>query len=1005
MSSPSSTKRNVRYFVSYAHADDKIPGKLLSELQKQLGACREYNFERWRDTNILIGEKWHAEIQDALEKCDFGLLLVSPSFLGSKYITQHELPCFVKGDKPCLPVALCPIDFDNQDLKGLDATQIFRFTPPRAEKPKTFGDCTSANHRRDFAHELFNQIVARLGKIFATATSGSVPKVSASSGLDESAYRAHIRKHYRHLQLEALSGDQLTYRDIELQQVFIPQDARDCREWLPEALEVPAGLTIEAAEDDPTLKLAELHEHKRFRDTPSRNILEILNDHSTAHRVVLGAPGAGKSALTRIRLLTWMEDGVKRPLPILVELRRFHRSGRADFLEYLENDKDLVFRFRAEDLRMRLIAGSAELIFDGLDEIFDPVAREAAALQITRYAETYKDTFILVTSRLIGYPGRILRDAAFGHWLLADFDEEQIDEFLEHWLKDAIREPGDRPIVRERMEAALRSPVIRELAGNPLLLTLMAVLARKSDLPRDIASLYARASDLLLEQWDTHRMLAADVQLGSVIIDQKDKRDLLRDLSWKMQTGQRGLHGNLISKEEVESAMDIAFQHRIGDAGLRRKAIGTLIDQLTERNYILCHVGGAQFAFVHRGFLEFFASEYLVNIITQRPDTAISEIGEIYHAHAGEDAWSEVLTLAATRFEPAVTDKILLPLVENADEEIIGNAVMAGEPHSFTLVCAVLSRAREPQKLVATSARVRSILESWIRKVGNRFIGNSWVMLLVETFLDESTHALLLEVACRDESTIASRQAVASLAQHFRDENTRALLVELVHRDKNPIARRQAVASLAEYFRDQQTYSLLVELVHRNENTSARSQAVESLAELFANTETQALLVELACTSEDTRTRSQAVDSLAQHFRDENTHALLIELARSAEDTRARSQAVDSLALYYRDENTRALLVELVHHDKDTAARSKAVGSLAQHFRDENTRALFIELARSAEDTAARSKAVESLAQRFPDENTRAHPLGRKVHVHQQLHAGWSGNSTSSARHAQYFSA
>jgi hypothetical protein len=24
---------------------------------------------------------------------------------------------------------------------------------------------------------------------------------------------------------------------------------------------------------------------------------------------------------------------------------------------------------------------------------------------------------------------------------------------------------------------------------------------------------------------------------------------------------------------------------------------------------------------------------------------------------------------------------------------------------------------------------------------------------------------------------------------------------------------------------------------------------------------------------------------------------------------------------------------------------------------------------------------------------------------HQQLHAGWSGNSTSSARHAQYFSA
>jgi hypothetical protein len=33
------------------------------------------------------------------------------------------------------------------------------------------------------------------------------------------------------------------------------------------------------------------------------------------------------------------------------------------------------------------------------------------------------------------------------------------------------------------------------------------------------------------------------------------------------------------------------------------------------------------------------------------------------------------------------------------------------------------------------------------------------------------------------------------------------------------------------------------------------------------------------------------------------------------------------------------------------------------------------------------------------------HPVGREVHVHQQLHAGCRGSSTSSARQAAYFSA
>jgi hypothetical protein len=131
-------KRTVRYFVSYTRADRKLPDKLLSELKKQLGASANYQFLEWRDTEIQPGKNWHAEIRRALDECDFGLLLVSPAFLGNAYVTEHELPVFVQGPKPCIPVTLCTLDFQNQSLRGLERLQLFGYTPPRDVHSRSF---------------------------------------------------------------------------------------------------------------------------------------------------------------------------------------------------------------------------------------------------------------------------------------------------------------------------------------------------------------------------------------------------------------------------------------------------------------------------------------------------------------------------------------------------------------------------------------------------------------------------------------------------------------------------------------------------------------------------------------------------------------------------------------------------------------------------------------------------------------------------------------------------
>src|SRR5205823_11032296 len=58
------------------------------------------------------------------------------------------------------------------------------------------------------------------------------------------------------------------------------------------------------------------------------------------------------------------------------------------------------------------------------------------------------------------------------------------------------------PILRE---ALADSPAIRELSANPLLLTMMAVLNRVQDLPRDRGRLYERCAELLLKNWDLEK--------------------------------------------------------------------------------------------------------------------------------------------------------------------------------------------------------------------------------------------------------------------------------------------------------------------------------------------------------------------------------------------------------------------------------------------------------------------------------------------------------------------
>ena len=80
-------------FVSYSHQDKEY----LERLQKFLKpVINEGIFELWDDTKIAPGQEWKEKIREAINDAIAAILLVSPSFLASDFITKNELPALLK---------------------------------------------------------------------------------------------------------------------------------------------------------------------------------------------------------------------------------------------------------------------------------------------------------------------------------------------------------------------------------------------------------------------------------------------------------------------------------------------------------------------------------------------------------------------------------------------------------------------------------------------------------------------------------------------------------------------------------------------------------------------------------------------------------------------------------------------------------------------------------------------------------------------------------------------
>jgi TIR domain len=118
-------------FLSYSHQDEPLKDQLnvfLAPLR------RNGKIAVWHDHQILPGQEWDAAIKQELTEADIILLLVSPHFLASDYIWQHEISKAMerheRRETTVVPIILKPCDWTEMPFAKLQAL-------PRNAKPVT----------------------------------------------------------------------------------------------------------------------------------------------------------------------------------------------------------------------------------------------------------------------------------------------------------------------------------------------------------------------------------------------------------------------------------------------------------------------------------------------------------------------------------------------------------------------------------------------------------------------------------------------------------------------------------------------------------------------------------------------------------------------------------------------------------------------------------------------------------------------------------------------------
>ncbi|MEE8526552.1 MAG: NACHT domain-containing protein, partial [Thermoanaerobaculia bacterium] len=466
-----------------------------------------------------------------------------------------------------------------------------------------------------------------------------------------------------------------------LLKIWLDRVARAHRELMPYFQERSAPLLehvyVELQLDPERMREAagsdlEVHREAQLlsRRMSIRDVLDldpIRNRWITRRWLLRGDPGSGKTTLLRYLAWTLADAGGKPWVPVFESLPRL-MADRLSIFRRIEEDLERADQAGAEIRRfLEEEAGEGCLLFllDGLDEV-PREARDRAEVLLSELAARWPKSPIVATTRPIGAwsPG-----PEFLELEVLPFDAERRRAFLERWFDHEGAPDRERAAsVAGTLEA---DRGLRELASNPLYLSLLALLIQGGEEPaRNRTKLYDQIFDLLEE--GRHHKPPAPIRGREVA------HEALRHLA------------NQLTEVNRDAETAAALERRLVEEEKLRQPLLALwgdlreyLKDVAEKTGILGPHDGPEtdWRFWHRTFREALTAEGLAAVYEKGGERALCNKAKGLEGDLGR--WAEPYALAVGRVSKP--DRLVLALVE-ANRELGLRAVATAQGlHEETL--------------------------------------------------------------------------------------------------------------------------------------------------------------------------------------------------------------------------------------------------------------------------------------------------------------------------------
>ena len=287
--------------------------------------------------------------------------------------------------------------------------------------------------------------------------------------------------------------------------------------------------------------------------------------------------------------------------------------------------------------------GQALVILDGLDEVGDTrlrrkvleavrrflqewcpaksseiLSEDGLALSSLAHPTTFLGNQVIITSRIVGYQFDPLADIP--HYIIEEMDNKAITAFCYAWIRHVVHpEEGkeEQSRIAEQLRKAIFSdihPGVRSMAGNPLLLTIIAQLSWDSHsldglrpFPTRRVALFEEAARIFYDQreafWDQAQITPLRLTRAFGVVAAALHASETAGLATEGEV-RRQLRSVLSDEEQVEAVLSAA-----------RDVSGFLVAR-----------GEGVYGFLHRAFQEYFAANFLVSQPDQMIDNLVTRL-------------------------------------------------------------------------------------------------------------------------------------------------------------------------------------------------------------------------------------------------------------------------------------------------------------------------------------------------------------------------------------------